>query len=132
MRTAALLASLLLLAACGGSSQPQGRTLSFGDGQNGKSVSARAGDTVSITLGSTAWTIAGSSDSSVLQERGAQIVSPAPPGTCYPGMGCGTTSAVFKALRAGTATVTATRLSCGEARRCVGPEGAYALTVIVS
>ncbi len=132
MRTAALLASLLLLAACGGPAQPQGRTLSFGDGQNGQSVSARVGDIVTVTLDSTAWTIAGSSDASVLQERGAQVVSPAPPGSCLPGMGCGTTSAAFKAVRAGTATVTATRLSCGEARRCVGPEGAYSLTVLVS
>lgn len=47
-------------------------------------------------------------------------------------MGCGTTSALFKAVKAGTATVSANRVSCGEARRCVGAEGQYQLTVVVS
>lgn len=103
-----------------------------GDAQNGQSISVHAGDTIRITLNTTAWTFAGSSDPSVVQKQGEQVVSPAPHGTCLPGMNCGTTTATFKAMKPGSATVTASRLSCGEARRCVGAEGQYQLTVDVA
>lgn len=129
------LAVILLIcaaAACGAAAPAPAQEVSAGDAQDGKTVTVHVGDTLRLTLGNTAWTIAGSSDSSVLEQQGEQVVSPAARGTCYPGMGCGTTTAVFKALKKGSASVTATRVSCGEARRCVGAEGQYALTVAVS
>jgi hypothetical protein len=127
-----LLVFVLAVMACGSPSSPQPREVAVGDAQNGQSVSAHVGDTLRIVLSSTTWTISGSSDPSVLQSQGEQVVSPAPAGSCYPGMGCGTTTAVFRAMRPGTATVTATRVSCGEARRCVGAEGQYQVVIIVS
>jgi hypothetical protein len=122
----------LAVVACGSPASPQPRTVGIGDAQNGQSVGAHVGDTLRLSLSRTTWTISGSSDPSVLQAVGEQVVSPAPPGSCYPGMGCGTTTALFRALRAGSATVTATRVSCGEALRCVGTEGQYEVVVVVS
>ncbi|HEY7342848.1 MAG TPA: hypothetical protein VH591_18390 [Ktedonobacterales bacterium] len=102
-----------------------------GDNQNGTSMTMRPGQTLMVTLGSTYWTIQGSSDSQVLESVGAAVTSPqscsAPPGS-----GCGTVSQEFRAVRAGTARVTASRVSCGEAMRCVGPAGQYQLTVQVT
>ncbi len=132
MRAAApLLICCALVAACGTPSQPAGAAIAAGAAQNGQTISLHPGDTLRLTLDSTAWTIGGSSDPSVLQPQGAQVVSPAPPGACPPGMGCGTTGIVFKALKQGTATVAASRISCGEAMRCVGSQGTYELQVTV-
>ncbi len=102
-----------------------------GDNQNGKSVTMHPGQTLLVTLGSTYWTIQGSSDSLVLAPVDKAVTTPqscsAPPGS-----GCGTVSQEFRAVRAGTAQVTASRVSCGEAMRCVGPAGQYQLTVQVT
>ena len=122
----------LAVVACGSASSPQPREVVIGEARNGQSVGAHIGDTLRLTLSRTTWTISGSSDPSVLQAQGEQVVSPAPPGVCFPGMGCGTTTALFRALRAGSATVTATRVSCGEALRCVGAEGQYEVVIVVS
>lgn len=101
-----------------------------GDNQNGTSITMHPGQTLMVTLGSTYWTIQGSSDSQVLTPVGAAVTSPescdAPPGS-----GCGTVSQEFRAAGSGTARVTASRVSCGEAMRCVGPAGQYQLTVQV-
>ncbi len=48
-----------------------------------------------------------------------------------PGGGCGTVTAWFNADGPGTAVVTASRTSCGEAMACGGGAGSYRLTVIV-
>lgn len=102
-----------------------------GDNQNGKSVTMHPGETLMVTLGSTYWTIQGSSDSQVLAPVGKSVTAPkscsAPPGS-----GCGTVSQEFRAARSGTAQVTASRVSCGEAMRCVGLAGQYQLTVQVT
>lgn len=102
-----------------------------GDNQNGASITMRPGQTLLVTLGSTYWTIQGSSDSQVLAPVGAAVISPqscdAPPGS-----GCGTVSQEFRAAGSGMAQVTASRVSCGEAMRCVGPAGQYQLHVQVT
>jgi hypothetical protein len=128
----AVCAITLALASCVTSSSPPTKVVTVGDAQDGQSVSAHVGDTVGVVLDSTAWTISGSSDPGILQPQGGQTVSPAPQGSCFPGMACGTTSAEFRALKRGSATVSATRVSCGEARVCVGHEGMYQVTVVVS
>jgi hypothetical protein len=102
------------------------------DSKNGQSVHVHVGDTVKITLSSTDWTFDQDSDPVVLKELGGQVVTPDPAGSCFPGMGCGVTTAWYKALSAGSAVVSASRVSCGEARRCVGNEGVYRVTVVVS
>ncbi|HSS60190.1 MAG TPA: hypothetical protein VLK30_01895 [Candidatus Limnocylindrales bacterium] len=129
MRWVALL--VLALLACGSSGPPPAREYAAADAQNGLTLKVRAGDTVRVTLGSTTWTIAGSSDPAVLEQESAQVVSPAPTGQCVAGEGCGTTSAVFRALKHGVATIDASRVSCGEARLCAGAEGSYQVTVQV-
>ena len=102
------------------------------DSKNGQSVQVHVGDAVKFTLNSTYWTFDQSSDSLVLKELGNQVVTPDPIGSCLPGMGCGVTTAWYKAVSAGTATVSASRVSCGEALRCVGNEGVYRVTIVVS
>jgi hypothetical protein len=116
------------LGACGQSLSE----LKVDDTKNGQSVQVHVGDTVKVTLGSTYWTFDQSSDPLVLKELGDQVVTPDPMGSCLPGMGCGVTTAWYKALSAGSATASASRVSCGEARRCVGNQGAYRVTVVVS
>ena len=105
--------------------------IQVGDNQNGGTITMHTGQTLIVTLGSTYWTIQGSSDSLVLAPVGAAITSPescdAPPGS-----GCGTVSQEFRAARSGTAQVTASRVSCGEAMACVGPARQYQVTVQVT
>jgi hypothetical protein len=119
---------LTVLGACGQSISE----VKVDDSKNGQSVQVHVGDTVKFTLGSTYWTFDASSDPLVLKELGDQVVTPDPMGSCLPGMGCGITTAWYKALSEGSATVSASRVSCGEALRCVGNQGVYRVTVLVS
>jgi hypothetical protein len=102
------------------------------DSMNGQSVQVHVGDTVKVTLNSTYWTFDQSSDPLVLKELGDQVVTPDPMGSCLPGMGCGVTTAWYKAWSAGSAAVSASRVSCGEALRCVGTQGTYRVTLVVT
>jgi hypothetical protein len=137
-RPLALVAAALLLAGCAstlagpvGAPGPTPATLAAGDADNGHKLDARVGDHVAVTLNSTYWTINESSNPAVLRLAGHPVVSPQI-GGCVPGGGCGTVQAAFDALAPGTADVTATRTSCGEALRCTGGAGAYRLTVAVT
>lgn len=99
------------------------------DAANGQTISIGLGHTLTVTLNSTYWTFNGSSDPSVLQQAG----QPTYKGTsCVPGGGCGTASLQFKALAPGTAVVTATRTSCGEALACGPDQSRYSITVMVT
>ncbi len=130
------LLSVLMLAACGaapgtgaGNPSPSGGRLQVaGDSDNGANLALRVGDRVEVSLHSTYWTIDGSSDSHVLAAEGAAVVSPAQ-GGCVPGGGCGTVAMWFDVVGAGSATVTASRASCGEALACTGNQGSYKITV---
>jgi len=101
-----------------------------GDGDNGKRVTIRVGDELKVVLESTYWTIAGSSNASVLSAEGIQVDHPRLRG-CVPGEGCGIAAREFVAEAAGTVTLTAGRTSCGEALRCTGTNGSYSVTVTV-
>ena len=109
---------------------PSSRDVSEAD--NGSTVSLRTGGTLRVVLHSTYWQFDPASDPTVLRSTGDPTSSPDPPGSCVPGGGCGTVTATFQALRAGRAVVTAHRTSCGEALRCTGNQGSYAVTVMVS
>ncbi len=117
--------------ACSPTGPPPPHQYDLNDAQNGQTIQLHTGDTVQVTLSSTTWTFAGSSDPAVIEQQGAQQVSPAPVGQCVAGEGCGTTSAVFRALKKGSARIDANRVSCGEARLCVGPEGSYEVKLSV-
>ncbi|HYM66047.1 MAG TPA: hypothetical protein VEW68_02035 [Patescibacteria group bacterium] len=119
----------LVAAACESSSSHVPTVVSAGGVQHGQVLQVQVGDVVQVILSSTAWTFDAPSDPSVLKLLGDPVIAP---GTCPPGMGCGSVIAKFGALKPGKAVVTASRASCGEALRCVGDQGTYDLTVMVS
>ncbi len=160
MRTVLAIAATMLLTACGAASgQPAGsRTATPGAGSspspaaglpasttpangsgtlvvtepdNGHVLPLRVGHRLELMLASTYWQVDGSSDPNVLRQVGLPAVSPQPTG-CVPGQGCGTVIAVFDAVTAGRADVTASRTSCGEALSCTGSLGFYRVTIVVS
>jgi hypothetical protein len=91
------------------------------------------GQTLTVVLHSTLWTLQGSSNPHVLNQLGHTLVAPAPfnKNTCPYG-GCGTVTARFSAVGPGTAQVSATRVSCGEAMGCTGAEALYRFTVVMT
>ena len=106
-------------------------TVTLRDPPSGSHTTVRVGQTLTVSLSSTYWQFGGSSRPAVLKDVGGQVV-PAPRGTCVAGGGCGTSSESFKANTPGTAEVTASRTSCGEAMRCTGDAGSFKLEVTVS
>lgn len=108
---------------------PRQATVSEPD--NGSTVSVPAGTTLTLVLHSTYWTIDPSSNPAVLAERGSPTVDPQTQG-CVPGQGCGTVTARFGAVAAGTATISAHRSSCGEALRCTPDQSSYRILVRVN
>ncbi len=149
MRTMLVIAATVLLAACGAASgQPAGVPASPGvpastapangagtvvvtEPDNGHVLQLSVGRRLELMLGSTYWQVAGSSDPNVLRQAGEPVVSPQRTG-CVPGEGCGTVIAVFDAVTAGRADVTARRTSCGEALSCTGSLGFYRVTIVVA
>jgi len=114
-----------------GSTSPRmAAALTATDADNGHKITVTVGDRVSVTLHSTYWNFAGSSNAGVIAPDGSPKVSPNASG-CVPGEGCGTVAATFVAVAPGTAQIMAGRVSCGEALRCTGSDGSYRLTVTV-
>jgi hypothetical protein len=102
------------------------------EADNGQTVTVTVGSFVTLQLGNTYWQVAASSDSAVLVLASGPTASGAGPSACLPGMGCGTVTAVFRAVAPGSATVSASRTTCGEALLCTGSAGAYEVTIVVS
>jgi hypothetical protein len=102
------------------------------DDANGKTVDASVGQTVELILGSTYWTVSGSSASGVLQQDGATTPLPRPT-NCpkIPGLGCVPVHTFFKAVAPGTASITASRTTCGEAKPCATDQESFKVTVVV-
>jgi hypothetical protein len=109
----------------------RGATIELTEADRGKPIMLAVGGTISITLHSTYWSAATSSDESVLAPARDPVVSPAPPGTCLPGIGCGTVTSVFVARSIGQAVLTAGRTVCGEARSCSSPDSAWEVIIQV-
>jgi hypothetical protein len=102
-----------------------------GDGDNGHTVMVPVGSTVTLVLTSTYWQVQGSSDPAVLALVTGPTASGAAITACVPGAGCGAVTTVFHALASGRASIAAARTTCGEAMRCTGSAGAYAVTIVV-
>src|SRR3974390_3244106 len=100
-------------AACG-STIPPPRVVS--DADNGHSVTVRRGAIIRLVLHSTYWRPHGSSAPSVVAVSGAPKYVAQSGGIA--GSGNGTVTETLRALTAGRARVSASRLSCGEALRC--------------
>lgn len=97
---------------------------------NGHTVTVRTGATLRLVLHSTYWTLDGSSTPSVVAVSGSPTYSPRPGGV--PGSGNGTVTETLRALAPGRATLSASRMSCGEALRCGPGQGSYVVVVVVS
>ena len=97
----------------------------------GRTFQIRRGERVVLRLHSTYWHIA-PPDRRILTQTGAQKVTPAPGGTCRPGVGCGTVQATFIASATGSAKLTASRTTCGEAKACPHGQGNYLTYLVVS
>jgi hypothetical protein len=139
-------------AACGSSAKPSARvtvppattsstavssvtqqmsgTVTATETDKGRTVHAHVGDRVDVVLHSTYWTFPGVSDPAVLRPVGAPVTAPQLRG-CVPGGGCGTVTASYDAIAPGTAVVSATRTTCGEAMLCTGNAGSFPVTIAV-
>lgn len=95
---------------------------------NNSIVRVARGSSLDVVLHSSYWSVRGSSRPSVLAPDGRPRLLP---GSCPPGVGCATLELAFTARRQGTAVVTATRVSCGEALLCSPGQRSYRLTVVV-
>jgi hypothetical protein len=102
------------------------RKIEVGFSAKGRTVSAHLNDVIEVRLESTYWRfhpVMGG-----VLSRGKFVSRPE---HGPPGVGAGTMVATFRALKSGTARVSAGRASCGEALRCVGGQDSYAFTVVV-
>lgn len=133
---AVLVAVLLAVAACGGSTTPgaavstrPSTTIRLDERSNGRTVQAHVGDTVTVTLHSTYWALADPTG------RGLEVVDAATPRRSttgcpsIPGTGCGSVSATYRATATGDAQLAAHRSSCGEAMRCRPDQSAWTVKV---
>ncbi|MCX4748405.1 protease inhibitor I42 family protein [Kitasatospora sp. NBC_01287] len=123
------------LTACGSGAQhatspSSAAVLTLDDSANRTTVHAQVGSTIEITLHSTYWSAPTSSAPGVLVAAGTSSAPSASAG-CHPGSGCGTIETTFRAGAAGTARLTATRTSCGEAKPCAPDQSSYTVTVQV-
>ncbi|MGB8651073.1 MAG: hypothetical protein WCD35_10475 [Mycobacteriales bacterium] len=132
MKTWLVLSACLLSACAGGggtSVTTAPRVVHVDESANGTQVQLRVGDHLDVALAGTYWQLAAPTGK-VLTPGPLPSSSPQPP--CRPvGSGCGSTAADYVATTAGTATVQATRVSCGEALRCTPDKSHWALTVTV-
>jgi len=102
------------------------------DQSNGHTVSVKVGDRLELVLASDYWTVRGSSLPRVLRQDGPTSDLPTPPGCGHiPGLGCVPIRTDFSALAAGTAVITASRTSCGEAMGCAPGQRHFTVTVVV-
>jgi hypothetical protein len=97
--------------------------------QNHTTVDVHVGDQLQVRLDSTYWRFGAPGGAGL---RSTAKPSYAPDRNCIPGGGCGTVTAEFAAVQAGTAHVLASRLSCGEVVLCAPADRTYTVTVVVA
>jgi hypothetical protein len=100
------------------------------DNDNGKAVSARAGDRIELILSSSYWHVTGSSAPGVLRQDGSSALL-SRPSSCpdIPGLGCVPVRTDFTALTVGKAVIMAGRSVCGEALRCKPDQARFTVVV---
>lgn len=107
-----------------------GSTVVIDEDANGKTVTVTVGSPVELILHNSYWTIQASSRPDILAEIGTPTQLPVSP-TCAAGIGCNPVRAMFTAMRPGTAVLSASRTSCGEALLCAPDQRHFAVTVVV-
>lgn len=90
-------------------------------------VTLKTGDRIWVVLNSTYWEFSPPS-SNVLMQVAEPVYAPDLKGH-IPGSGAGTVTVEYLVANAGTALISASRTSCGEALLCTGDQGSYAVTV---
>jgi hypothetical protein len=127
------LIGVVALSACGSTQaatpKPGNRPVLISESGNRHTVTIHRGQTLQVVLHNTYWQFA-APRTNVLGAVGAPVYAPRRSG-CVPGAGCGTVTARYRTLRTGTATIKATRTSCGEALRCQPGAGSFQVTVVV-
>lgn len=98
---------------------------------NGKVVHVRVGTTIELLLHSSYWRIHRSTRPAILAPQGQPTQLPVTP-TCAPGIGCNPVREMFLARAPGTAVLSASRTTCGEALRCGPQNSRYRVTVIIT
>lgn len=98
---------------------------------NQSTVQVAVGRRVELLLHSSYWTDFGSSQSAVVRADGSVRTLPTSQ-KCIPGGGCNPVLATFMAQAAGTAVLSASRTSCGEALRCSPANSHYRVTIVVT
>ncbi|MCU1536001.1 MAG: hypothetical protein JWP82_352 [Humibacillus sp.] len=101
--------------------------VSVTEADGGRVVDLTMGDVVVVTLHNTYWRFTPAGPG--LSQVGDAVVSPAPRGTCLPGIGCGMVVARYRATARGEAVVRARRTTCGEALPCPRGQGVWTLRV---
>ena len=135
--TAAAAALVAVMAACGtahsaGHGPGSGGVLVLRDHANGTTVHVPVGERIELILSSDYWRVHGSSSDAVLTLNGRAHYLPRPK-SCpkIPGIGCIPIETTFTAVAKGTAVLTASRQTCGEALKCQPPQEHFRLTVVV-
>jgi hypothetical protein len=108
---------------------PADGVVAVGTVANGSTVRLRVGQQLLVTLDNTYWQF--DTPTGVLHAGGPQITKPAQPGTCLPGIGCGTVRLAVSATTAGRGDVTAGRTTCGEAMACRPDQAHWVVHVVV-
>ena len=133
--TAALFASAGCSSARGTTGTPPPRpdspAIVLDEHANQSTVQVAVGRRVELLLHSSYWTDFGSSRSAVVRADGSVRTLPTSQ-HCIAGGGCNPVLATFMAQAAGTAVLSASRTSCGEALRCSPANSHYRVTIVVT
>ena len=104
---------------------------------DGQIISVVKGATFSLSLDSSYWSFTKIKKTASVKEIGEVISTPiapspsAPPGCNHPGSGCANLTWKFRATKLGSAKLSATRQSCGEALACAPEEQNFSVTIKV-
>jgi hypothetical protein len=109
-----------------------GQGLVLTEDDQGRTVAVNVGATITVVLHSTYWSPASTSSAAIVGPLAPPTVAPASPGTCLPGIGCGTVTSTFVARAPGDAVLTATRTVCGEALNCKDADKLWSVDLRVS
>jgi hypothetical protein len=126
----------LLTAAC--AKDPQGTPTSVPTGprsidltadMDATTAHAPEKDLVRLTLPGTSWVFAQPEGTALVAVGTPTITAGADCATARVGEGCGSVTMTYRAVATGTSVLAASRTTCGEARRCVGADASYTITV---
>ena len=115
-----------------GSTAPPSAVTVSSDHANGRTLHVKVGQRLDLILSSTYWQLRGSSAPAVLRQEGSATPLPRP-STCpkIPGLGCIPVRTSFLAVAPGTAVITASRTTCGEALHCAADQRHFRVTIVV-